>query len=260
MLKKIPLIILLSLFFMVALSAQTLKDAVREQPNIIYDTEMSGLVRFHTNGFAFGMNYGKLKTYYKTNIWQFELVHLKHPREYLDRVEFAPMRPGGSANSFTYGKQNSFFAIHAGYGQKYYFSGKAKKQGVAVGMSYAVGPSLGIIKPYYLELYRFDTNGLPNGTLAQGYTEENASLFLNPNSIAGGAGFGYGFDGLSVTPGGHAKVALHLDWGAFDEVIRALEVGIMIDVYAKEIPIMLTEDNRPHFINLYFSAELGKRK
>jgi hypothetical protein len=202
------------------------------------------------------MNYGTLKTYYKTNIWQFEFVHLKHPREYLDRVEFAPMRSGGSASSFTYGKQNSFFAIHAGYGQKYYFSGKAKKQGVAVGMSYAVGPSLGIIKPYYLELF---DNSI-NGTSAQQYSAENASLFLNPGAIAGGAGFGYGFDGLSITPGGHAKAALHLDWGAFDEVIRALEVGIMIDVYAKQVPIMLTEDNKPYFINFYFSAELGKRK
>jgi hypothetical protein len=65
---------------------------------------------------------------------------------------------------------------------------------------------------------------------------------------------------LSITPGGHAKAALHLDWGAFDEVIRALEVGIMIDVYAKQVPIMLTEDNKPYFINFYFSAELGKRK
>jgi hypothetical protein len=261
MLKKLPLIILLSFLFTVVLSAQSLKDAIKEQPKgVIYETEMSGLLRFHTNGFALGLNYGRLKTYYKTNIWQFEIVHLKHPREYLNRVEFAPMRPGGSANSFTYGKQNSFFAFHVGYGQKYYFSGKAKKQGVAVGMSYAVGPSLGIIKPYYLELYRFDNNGQPIGTLAQSYTEENASLFLNPGSIAGGAGFGYGFDDLSITPGGHAKAALHLDWGAFDEIVRAVEVGIMIDVYAKQVPIMLTQDNKPYFINLYFSVELGKRK
>lgn len=257
MLKKLPLIILLSFLFTVVLSAQTLKDAIKDQPKgVIYETEMSGLFRLHTNGFALGMNYGKLKTYYKTNIWQFELVHLKHPREYLDRIEFAPGRPGGSANSFTYGKQNSFFALHAGYGQKYYFSGKAKKQGVAVGMSYAVGPSLGIIKPYYLEL--FIDNG--NATVAQPYSEANANIFLQPYSIAGGAGFGYGFDDLSIVPGGHAKAALHLDWGAFDEVVRAVEVGIMIDVYAKEIPIMLTEDNKPYFVNLYFSVELGKRK
>ena len=69
MLKKLPLIILLSFLFTVVLSAQTLKDAIKEQPKgVIYETEMSGLFRLHTNGFALGMNYGKLKTYYKTNI------------------------------------------------------------------------------------------------------------------------------------------------------------------------------------------------
>ena len=71
-------------------------------------------------------------------------------------------------------------------------------------------------------------------------------------AVVGGAGFGYGFDGLSITPGGHAKVGLHLDWGAFEEVVRAVEVGIMLDVYAKEVPIMVSEDNKPYFINLYF--------
>lgn len=260
MIKELFILIILS-FSVSMLSAQTLKESLSKQPKgVVYNSELSGIAKFHTNGFALGVNYGTIKTYYKTTTWQFELVHLKHPREYLDRVEFAPRRPGGSANSFTYGKQNSFFALHGGFGQKYYFSGKAKKQGVAVGMSYSFGPSLGIIKPYYLELYRFDNKGLPIGTIAQGYSEENASLFLNKGSIAGGAGFGYGFDELSITGGGHAKVGLHLDWGAFDEVVRALEVGIMLDVYAKKVPIMIEADNRPYFINLYLAAELGKRK
>lgn len=261
MIKKTLVIAILSMLYVAVLPAQSLKESIKKQPKgVIYNTEMSGMFRFHTNGFALGFNYGQLKTYYRTTTWQVELIHLKHPQEYLDRVEFAPMRPGGSASSFTYGKQNSFFALHGGYGQKYYFSGKAKKQGVAVGMSYSVGPTIGFIKPYYLELYRFDNNGLPIGTIAQAYSEENASLFLNRGAIAGGAGFGYGFDELSLAFGGQAKAALHLDWGAFDEIIRALEVGIMIDVYNKAVPIMLEADNRPYFINLYFSAELGKRK
>lgn len=257
MIKKLSILTILLILSVSMLSAQTLKDVLKDQPKgIIYNSELSGLLRFHTNGFALGVNYGKLKTYYRTTTWQLELVHIKHPREYVERVNFIPNQQGSSANSFVFGKQNSFFALHGGFGQKYYFSGKAKKQGVAVGVSYLFGPSLGIIKPYYLELY----NDLGRTTTAETYSEENASIFLNKGLIAGGAGFGYGFDGLSLAPGGHAKAGLHLDWGAFDEVIRALEVGIMLDVYAKKIPIMLTEDNRPYFINLYFSAELGKRK
>lgn len=258
MIKKISIIAIFSIFCVAVLSAQSLKEALKKQPKgVIYNSEMSGIFRFHTNGFALGFNYGQLKTYYRTTTWQVELVHLKHPQEYLDRVQFNPARPGSNGTSFVFGKQNSFFALNGGYGQKYYFSGKAKKQGVAVGMSYSVGPTLGFIKPYYLELYRTDNR---DATVIEPYSEENASSFLDRDDIVGGGGFGYGFGDLDFAFGGQAKAALHLDWGAFDEVIKALEVGIMVNVYNKAIPIMLVADNRPYFINLYFSAELGKRK
>lgn len=259
MIKKISIFILCLVFNAAALSAQSVKDAIKAQPKgIVYDKEASGFLRLHTNGYAIGGNYGKLKTYYKTNYWQFELVHIKHPREYTNRSQFASSPTGTTGSSFVFGKQNSFFALHGAYGQKRYFSGKAKKQGVAVGMSYSVGPSLGIVKPYYLELFTDIVNG-PRVPTPQKYTEENSGAFLDIGSIAGGAGFGYGFDELSLIPGGHGKIALHLDWGAFDEYVRAIEVGLMLDVYTKTVPIMLTNDNRPYFINLYFSMEFGKR-
>ncbi len=254
MINKISILIISLIFSGGLLTAQSVKDAIKKQPKgIVYDKEASGFLRLHTNGYAIGGTYGTLKTYYKTNYWQFELIHIKHPREYTNRSQFA-----GGGSSFIFGKQNNFFGLHGAYGQKRYFSGKAKKQGVAVGMSYSVGPSLGIIKPYYLDLY-VDRNGRQPISRPQRYTEENSSTFLDINSIAGAAGFGYGFDELSLVPGGHGKVALHLDWGAYEEYVRAIEVGLMLDVYTKEIPIMLTDDNRPYFINLYFAVELGKR-
>jgi len=258
MIKKIAIFIICLIFSGGVLTAQSVKDALKKQPKgIVYDKEASGFLRLHTNGYTIGGTYGKLKTYYKTNYWEFELVHIKHPREYTNRSQFSSA-PGRAGSSFIYGKENSFFGLHGAYGQKKYFSGKAKKQGVAVGMSYSVGPSLGIIKPYYLELFTDVANGQRTAT-PEKYTEENSSVFLDISRIAGGAGFGYGFDELSLVPGGHGKVALHLDWGAYDEYVRAVEVGLMLDVYAREVPIMLTDDNRPYFINLYFSVALGKR-
>lgn len=257
MIKKISIFIVCLIFSAGLLSAQSVKDAIKKQPKgIVYDKEASGYLRLHTNGYAIGGNYGKLKTYYKTNYWEFELVHIKHQREYMNRS-----LTGNTGNSFIFGKQNNFFALKGAYGQKRYFSGKAKKQGVAVGMSYSVGPSLGIVKPYYLEILtevpsRRGSNFVP---IAQKYTEETETDFLDLRRIDGSAGFGYGFDELSLIPGGHGKIALHLDWGAFDEFVRAVEVGLMVDIYAKRVPIMLTEDNSPYFINLYFSMAFGKR-
>lgn len=238
-------------------SAKELKS--RTQKGTLFSKEFSGDLRLHTNGFALGFNYGLIKTYYKSTIFQFEIAELKHPKEYFDRVEFAPVRSGNSPRGFTFGKQNSFFAVHLGYGQKIYFSEKARKRGVAVGMSYVFGPSIGLQKPYYLQIYNFNSDGIPVGTINQKYSEENASTFLNRGAIAGGAGFSKGFDEISIVPGGHAKVGLHLDWGAFDQFVKAIDVGVMVDLYTKEIPIMVTEDNSPLFVNFYLTLQFGKR-
>lgn len=238
------------------LFAQSSAKELRKQPQkgTLYTKELSGDIRLHTNGYAIGVNYGLLKTYYRSQIFQFEITELKHPREYLDRIEFVPIQSGGTPRGFTFGKQNSFFAAHFGYGEKRYFSEKARKRGVAIGMSYIIGPSLGLLKPYYIEVY--NNSGI---AVKQKYTEETASTFLNRGAIAGGAGFGTGLSETSIIPGGHAKVGLHLDWGAFDEFVKAIDVGIMVDFYTKEVPIMVTEDNSALFVNLYLTLQLGKR-
>ena len=67
---------------------------------------------------------------------------------------------------------------------------------------------------------------------------------------------------ISILPGGHGKVAVHFDWGAFDEYIKAVEAGIAVDVFPKKIPMMVPVEgveNRKYFINLFITLQLGKR-
>ena len=231
----------------------------REDKGVTYEKEFGVDIRPHTNGFAIAGNYGIIKTYYKTQVFQFEITELRHPREVRQSFDFFNTPLGNTSRSFVFGKQNSFYALHLGYGGKRYFSEKANRKGVAIGMTYSIGPSLGITKPYYLQLRRFEQNPIDYSVVNEKYSPENASEFLNINSIFGGAGFSYGLDELSVMPGGHAKIGLHLDWGAFDEFIKAIEAGITVDVYPKKIALMVTEDNPSIFLNFYIAVQLGKR-
>ena len=70
---------------------------------------------------------------------------------------------------------------------------------------------------------------------------------------------------MSIIPGFHAKAGIHLDWGAFDEFVKAIEAGIMLDVFVKRVPILVENvdivnaENRPFFLNLYLNIQLGKR-
>jgi hypothetical protein len=81
----------------------------------------------------------------------------------------------------------------------------------------------------------------------------------------GSASFSQGLSEISIMPGFHAKAAAHFDWGAFDELVKAIEAGIQIDVFFKDVPIMIESPNLPNvenspvFINLYLNLQLGKR-
>lgn len=227
---------------------------------LLFDREFTIDLRLQTNGFALAINRGKIKTYYKTNFWQLELGELKSPKEYRNTWDFSRRE----SSSFIYGKRNNLYALRFGLGQKRYFSEKASKKGLAVGATYSVGPSLGIIKPYQLILIYYNDPANPIDDVMQNetYSEDNSSIFTDIGRIAGAAGFSKGWSEVKFRPGIQAKAGLHLDWGAFDEVVKAFEVGVMLDVYAQKIPILIPvegNENRAYFLNLYLTLQFGKR-
>ena len=149
--------------------------------------------------------------------------------------------------------------LRAGMGEKRYFSEKARRKGVAVGINYEGGVSLGLLKPYYLNLSRVEPSG-DQRIVAERYSAENADVFLDVNRIYGSASFYKGFNEISAMPGLHGKIGLHLSHGAFDRGVRALEIGMMIDAYFKRVPIMVIDNNLPFFFNGYITLQLGRRQ
>lgn len=252
-----------------------------EEKGIIYNKEFTVDFRLHTHGFALGANVGKLKTYYLTRYFNFELGHLKHPKEFRQSFDSAPSNIATSSRSYIFGKQNNFYVLRVGMGIKKYFSEKARKRGLAVGATYEAGPSLGVLKPYHLQIirYRETGGGNPAYIREEAFSEFNANEFLNVDNIYGSGSTSKGFGDLSLTPGLHGKAGIHFDWGAFDEFVKAIEAGIMVDVYFRKIPIMVDEatvtnlntnpstvslipqniENRPFFINFFLNLQLGKR-
>jgi len=235
---------------------------------IVYDEELTFDFKLLTpRSLAFGINIGKIKAYNHTRFYNIEIGSLRHAQEVRQNFDYQIVQTNRVSRAFVYGKQNSAFALRAAVGNKHYFSEKAKNKGLAVGASYAVGPNITFIKPYYLELYQF-RDGISVIT-EEKYSLENEEQFLDvfrSQTIIGGAPFSKGLEELSIMPGISAKAAIHFDWGAFDEYVKALEAGIMIDAYLKEVPIMVESDavpylkNSPVFINLYINLQLGKRK
>ncbi|MBI5914005.1 MAG: hypothetical protein HY842_01395 [Bacteroidetes bacterium] len=244
-----------------ALTAQeTFQPKQLDDPSkgLVYNKEFAMNFRLHTNGFAFGATVGRLQTYYRTKYWHAEIGELKHTKEFRQSFEAPSSLNGRVSRAFKYGKQNNLYVLRGGLGVKRYYSEKAKHKGVAVGISYEGGATLGLLKPYYLELRAGDGKY----SVSKKYSEETADRFLDITQIHGASGWGKGLGEISLLPGVHGKFAVHFDWGAFDEYVKSFEGGIMVDAFARKAPIMVELDNvenRMVFINLFLNLQFGKR-
>ena len=227
---------------------------------ILYKKEWSIDLRLHEHGAAIAYNTATIKSYYRSNFYHLELGFTRDQREKTQSKISMLNRTG----SYAYGKINSVINVRGGIGAKRYLSEKEKKNGLAVAYSYELGPSLAVLKPYYLDIiYVENTNDQRIITVrSEKYSEENAALFLDDSSVNGRSSFFRGFDELGVRAGIQGKLGLHLAMGAFDEYVKAFETGIMFDIYPSKIPILLETENNPNrrfFFKLYMSFQFGKR-
>jgi len=179
-----------------------------EIKGIVYDREFTVDIKIlQTNGYALGVNIARLKTYYLTNFFNIEFGEIKHPKQFRQSFDFRPTSTGKVSRAFVFGKQNNFFVLRGGLGQKRYFSEKAKRRGLAIGVSYEGGPSIGLLKPYYMELNLSEPGVSEPAIQSAKFTEENADVFLDITKIYGSSPFSKGLGEISPLPGLHAPKA-----------------------------------------------------
>jgi len=234
---------------------------------VVYSQELSADLNWCTNGYSAGVNVGKLKNYYLTNYFQFSLGQLKHRKEFRQNFDFAPSSIGRISNAFVFGKENSLFVVRANVGQKRYLSEKEMQKGVAIGINYSGGLSLGLLKPYYLDLIYFKENTFGDIIIkSEKYSADNAEVFLANERVYGTSPFAKGIGETQLVPGINGRAGVVFSWGAFEDFVKAMEVGLMFDLFFGNVPIMVEDpridfdENVPYFLNLYVNLQLGKRK
>jgi len=276
LLQKISVVLLLSFLFVGMGFAQLrkltpaqeeklrLKNERREKINqlikqeeegaLIYQKQISQGIHFNTDGWSIFYEKGKYKTITTTNLWWIEVGEHRHPKE--ERTPTASSVQGFIIlSNYVYGKQNNLYDVKLGFGQQKLIGGKGNKNGVAVSAIYGGGISAGLLKPYYLQIQNPSTQRQEDIKY-----DNNDQLFLDPTVILGKGSFSKGFGEMQIVPGGHVKGALRFDYGRYNEVVSALEVGLKATYFSKKMPIMLLNDEKSLFFNAYISVTFGKRK
>ena len=92
------------------------------------------------------------------------------------------------------------------------------------------------------------------------YDSPDSAKFLQITEIAAGPGFSKGWSELKLVPGAYVKAALRFDYGSYNEIVSALEVGISADYYSKKIQLMAHETPKQFFFTGYVAIIFGRRK
>lgn len=197
-----------------------------------------------------------------TNFLWIDISEKKHPKETKSLNEnFSVVNPSEiKPISYKYGKINNFYQFKIGYGNMIPITGRLDKKSIVINWVYAAAFSLGMIKPYYLDLL------VPEGNFFirkfDRYTDENAPYFLdlnNQGTIVGGASFTKGLNQMKFQPGLALRSGFYFDYAATRKSLLGVELGASAELYTKKIPIMATAKNNAIFFNFYADFRIGKR-
>jgi hypothetical protein len=230
----------------------------REKINTMIRQEEEGIMAYHKQS-VFGiqirtMGYGLLyelarrQSLRKMTTYGVEFSEIKDSKE--DKL---PKGTFTFNNPYIYGKINNFYQFKLGVGQQYLLGDKGNRNGVSVSAIYGAGISLGLLRPYYLQVQD------QGGNIQTIKYSQDSALFVG-GLIIGGGGLGKGWGEMKLRPGGYAKAGLRFDYGRYNEIVSALEIGVSLDAYAQKVPILLFQKDKQFFFQGYVALEFGKRK
>ncbi|PIB37628.1 hypothetical protein BFP72_18580 [Reichenbachiella sp. 5M10] len=230
------------LVVLMVFASLSLSVCAQTDGNYEYSKEFIWGINKNTNGGLIGgfiMRWSSARGEKKFRSIGFEAMNVKNPRE---------TRISNGQSQFIYGKSHYLYAIRAQYGFDHLLFKKAPHQGVQINFNYSIGPTLGVIAPYYLE--STDGNSYPF----------SYQKFPTWNTVAR---TGYLFEGLSessLTFGINARAGLKFEMGAFKSNVTGFEIGALVEGFTQKIELMPNEKDQALFLSAYLTIFYGRRK
>ncbi|AMM52750.1 hypothetical protein TH61_04650 [Rufibacter sp. DG15C] len=227
-----------------------------------YTREFTYGINFNSNGGLIGGLMIK-SAYHLTNnwyqFWAIEGVEVKHPKEY----RYQNVNTGAN---FVFGKSNYFFVLRPEYGREYTFFKKAAESGVQVNGIAAIGPSIGIQAPYYID---YDRSRYVYNPQTRTYyrtgemivaSEPYDPAIHNDALILGSSGPFKGLGDPTFKVGAHVKAGVSFEYGRYMESVTGIEVGMVYEAFTDKIPIIPVAEQSSHFTSVYLTLYYGRRR
>jgi hypothetical protein len=239
---------------------KTKKEERRLRISAIVKQEEEGVIKYrkHTavgfkltsDGYGGFVEVARAQSIRRALLFQLDIGERKHQKEEKQQA----FTIYGNTSPFIYGKINFFYPVKLGVQQQFLLGNKGNKNGVSVTGNIGGGIIAGLLRPYMVEVEKDGERKYVQ------YESADSLYFLDVNTFIGGPSFGTGWNKLKVTPGAYVKSGLRFDYGKYNEMVNALEVGLVAEFYSKKIPQMVYNKQKQFFISAYFALVFGRRK
>lgn len=218
---------------------------LNDQPKMLFSNEQTFGAFLNSNGIGGDYRFAKQITVTWDKTYEASFDYVRDPKEYKTVVSYYDY-----TRRFVYGKENLFWELKGQIGRQRKLYRKYDFSSISIRMIYSGGISLGFQKPIYYNIINYNSTGQ--------YSSSEVKKFdpgIHLNNYGGTASFTKGFKELKVIPGLTAKAGFNFEYSEREPMVHALEGGVAITVYPKNIEIMSTE--KLHFI--FFKMFVGYR-
>ncbi|MFK8038941.1 MAG: hypothetical protein AB8B74_11660 [Crocinitomicaceae bacterium] len=223
--------------------AQELADTTY---NKLYRNSFALGLHFSTQGWGIYGEYTKQKNYKYHHVLAVQISSIHH------KNEFKTTANNGRRNFFYY-KINSFVSLRPTIGGNYKVFESRRDNGIEVQFKWKVGPSIGLLKPVYLDIGNPSDNGF---TREERYDPDDHGYSV----IQGKASWFRGLGESSIRIGIHQKLGFNFNFSKMNEGISGGEIGFLVDYFpTKQVEIMYGTDNYKVFTGFYLQFELGNK-
>jgi len=217
----------------------------------LYSKEVTGGLVIHSDGWGVNFTHAKYRTAKNRRLLGIEIVSMKHPKEV---KSFNPYYE--DSRGYFYGKLNHMVVLRPTYGMKRQISDKIRRSGVEVNWFWAVGASIALVKPVYLQI---GTTEVPYESIVVERYDPEVHF---TERIYGRASWFRGIEESTFYPGAFGKIGMNFEYAGPSVSIKALECGAALDVYGQTIPLMADVGdvrNKQFFVTLFASIQFGKK-
>lgn len=237
---------------------QRINAIVRQEEEgiITYKQHLAFGFKLTSDGYGGFVEFAKSQSVHKSLLFQLDISERKNAKEDKLENQYDPSAP------FIFGKMNFFYPLKLGVQQQILLGNKGNKNGVCVTGNFGGGISLGLLRPYLNQIYDETSGKYGNAAF-----NENGQLNLPADFsstqqpvIVGGPNSGIGWNKLKLVPGLYAKPSVRFDYGKYNEMVSAIEIGAFAEYYFKKIPQMIFIKQNNMFLGAYVSIIFGRRK